>query len=133
MCLSSLPLGPGGLYFGHSRLCSPSSARLLVMRLPPLSATAGQSAVQRFSQRTHHPLFMLPCWIVATGLYVHLSHWIQCPPHQLSASSYIYRAAEPNCISAPNTSLPPSCKTQGRPQTCQAKSRALYPNLPPFL
>ena len=88
MCLSSLPLGPSSLHSGHTHLCSPSSARLLVTRLPPLSATAGQSAVQSFSHCTHHPRFMLPRWIVATGLYVHLSHGIQprpLPAPQLSA------------------------------------------------
>lgn len=70
-------------------------------------------------------------------------HWTVCPPLPLDTappaprppalSSHIYRAAEPNCTSAPNTSLPPSCKMRGRPQTCQAKSRALSLNLPPFL
>ena len=80
MCLSSLPQGPGSPHSGHTCLCSSGSAGLLATWLPPLSATPRQSAVQRFSHHTRHPRFVLPHWVVATGLHVHLSLWIQPPP-----------------------------------------------------
>ena len=88
-CVPVLPPPGSGQppLWSHPSLHS-GSAGLLATWLPPLSARPGQSAVQRFSHPTRHPRSVLPHWVVATGLHVHLSLWIQLrPSSQLAVTS----------------------------------------------